>query len=89
MNCGANIFQRLFKKLSILVLRRDISRIMLHVANLNNKSLIVTMCKLLNTLFFLRMDVKSAHHFFTTLLQSPKAWLYLKYFVRLLHNSSD
>ena len=27
--------------------------------------------------------------FFTTLLQCPKTWLYFKYFVRLLHNSSD
>ena len=89
MDCGANIFHGLFKKLAVLVLRRDIGRIMFHVAYLYNKSLIVTMCKLLNALFFLRADVEFAHHFFTTFLQCPKTWLYFKYFVRLLHNSSD
>ena len=38
MDCGANIFQGLFKKLAVLVLRRDIGRIMFHVAYLYLKS---------------------------------------------------
>lgn len=89
MDYGANIFQRLFKKLAILVLSRDIGCIMLHVTNLYDKSLIVTMRKLLNTFFFLRLDVKPAHHFFTIFFQCPKPGLYFKYFIRLLYNSSD
>lgn len=39
-----------FQETCGLVLRRDIGRIMFHVAYLYNKSLIVTMCKLLNAL---------------------------------------
>lgn len=89
MDGGANILQGFFEKLAILVLGRHIGCVVLHVAYLDDQSLIVAMRKLLLALFLLGQKVKFAHHFLATILQGPKARSDFENLLRLLHDSPD
>ena len=67
INCRTYLFQRLFQELAILVLCRNISLKILHISNLNNKTLIKPMIENFYTLSFFWMNIKFTHHFIATL----------------------
>ena len=86
---GAEVFQRLFEALAVLVLGWDIGRKVAHVANLYEQALLKTMCKALVVFPFFALNVKLTHYLVATFLQGPKSRLYFEYIIRLLHDPSD
>ena len=70
---GAEVFQRLFEELAVLVLGWDIGRKVAHVANLYEQALLKTMCKALVVFPFFALNVKLTHYLVATFskAQSP------------------